>query len=558
MAPFPNLPLDSKDEGEDDGAQSSSQAESSNQDTQGQPRRLPLTEDQIQDCLRRANQVYTDPLTNTTRRNTNVPAGRNRNRSATVSYSRPPLPNLPHPPPTQTQAQGPDPTQLGTRVPHVVVTNTNATRGRTSGREPLTSTERTFVRGRGRGLSVPGRTSYIPTLPDSDRPTSSGRGRTRPVPIGAFDNPLTESQQRRADRDVRTQAVNEFREVQRRREQQRRHEEEQRSQLYRQQQQQQAEGQAPTPSHHRPLPSAPAGRYPVGTPTVLRRPQPLAGQEPTHLPRSSSLALSASILVHENPLRTDTAPSAPRHCQQDQQFDTPATPHDWSQQDSPTGDSDGSEEPEFQLGTAQIGYTVVARTPRTLPPTVVTRSTLAQSFSLQSFQFRLSSQPSVAQSTSSGQVVPRQQPSSQGSSSTKPSSKARTSSKDQKKSSKALAKPFQRTELSPVCEEDSENGTGSEDEESDDELIGPSDSRRPRDRERRDDQGPPPDSGTSGTSGTRQSGSESADQESSNQKRNSSGGARRVRSIFGLKKKNQAFVLVLIIAIKDTTLVVLV
>ncbi|KAM0284514.1 hypothetical protein ACHAQH_001880 [Verticillium albo-atrum] len=457
MAPFPNLPLDNQEEGKDNGPQTEPQveteAESSNQDIQGQPQRQPLSEEQIQACFRRANQVYSDPRTNTPRRNTNVPVGRNRNRSATVSYSAS-LPNLPQP----TVTQAPNPTQLGDPVPRIVLTDTNALPGTTTEQEPS-----------------PNNTRYTPTLPPCAPRASSGCGRGRPVTVGAYDNPLDESEHRRASREASIAAINRFREDQRNQRQQDREEEEQRSQQQRRIQQQQAGEQTLHPSQIRPLPSVSPGSYPVGTPTNLRRPQHLAGQEPTQSPRPSS---------------------------------------DRSQQSSPTGDSDAVDESKFQLQTARVGYTVQARTPGTLPSAPAARPTLVQSFSSLSLQSLFSPGASSQASYS------------------KDSNTKDAPSKNKKKHGTA-AKTLQRAKLSPVCEEESENGSASEEEDSDDELTGPPKSQRPRDWQRRDDRGPPPPGGTRGTSGTGKTNSESFDRGSGNEKQ-SSGGAKRTT------KKNKA------------------
>ncbi|KAG7104913.1 hypothetical protein HYQ44_016225 [Verticillium longisporum] len=493
MAPFPKLPLDDKHEGKGDGAQIGSQDQSEakplNQDNQGQPQQQPLSEEQIQACLRRANQVYLDPRTNTTRRNTNVPAGRNRNRSRAISYSTPPLPNLPQ----STPSQAPNPTQLGTSVPRIVLTDTDALFGTTADRDLLLTGSRApglaSGSGRGRGHSSayePAR-SLLPSLPHySDRRAAPGRGRGRPITVGAYDNPVDESEHRRADREARISAINQQREVLRTQRLQDREAEE----YYSQQQRQQAQGQPLPPSHSRPLPSAPSGTYPVGTPIHLRRPELLAGQQHTQPPKS---------------------------------------PPDQGQQRSPTGDSEASDESEFHIGTARIGYKVVARTPRSLPSASTDRPALTRSFPAQSLLL-----PPLSSS------VHRQHASSQVSSS-KGSSNKDAPSKNRNKGRTTSAAALGPTGLPSVSEEGSDEEVASvdEDEDEEEEPIGLFKSQRPRDWERRDDQGPPPAGGARGTAGTGKFGSQSTDRGSSNEKRSSSGGIKHSRSFFGLKKKSE-------------------
>ncbi|EGY20005.1 hypothetical protein VD0002_g8574 [Verticillium dahliae] len=494
MAPFPKLPLDDKHEGKKgDGAQTGFQdqceAQPVNQDNQGQPQQQPLSEEQIQACLRRANQVYLDPRTNTTRRDTNVPAGRNRNRSRAVSYSTPPLPNLPQ----STPSQAPNPTQLGTSVPRIVLTDTDALFGTTADRDLLLTGSRArglaSGSGRGRGHSSayePARS--LPSLPHyPDRRAAPGRGRGRPITVGAYDNPVDESEQRRADREARISAINQQREVLRTQRLQDREAEE----YYSQQQRQQAQGQPPPPSRSRPLPSPPSGTYPVGTPIQLRRPELLAGQQHTQPPRS---------------------------------------PPDRGQQSSPTGDSEASDEPEFHIGTARIGYKVVARTPRSLPSSSTDRPALTRSFPAQSLLLPPLSSSVHRQHTSS------QVPSSKG------SSNKDAPSKNNKKGLTPSATALGPIGLPSVSEEGSDKEAASVDEDEDDEEEEPIvffRSQPPRDWERRDDQGPPPAGGTRSTAGTGRFGSQSTGRGSSNEKRSSSGGIKHSRSFFGLSKKSE-------------------
>lgn len=132
------------------------------------------TAQEIEAAIRRANSYQNNPLTNTVRRSR--PTGdRARNRSAAVSFQ---LPSVP---------PGATPINLGAHHP-------------TSPQQvPVASERATPASVRGRGIPVPGRSGYIPTLPPLNNPPrrqlrdpNSGR----PVVVGGFDNPLDEYNQR--------------------------------------------------------------------------------------------------------------------------------------------------------------------------------------------------------------------------------------------------------------------------------------------------------------------------------------------------------------------------
>ncbi|KAF4776610.1 calcineurin-like phosphoesterase [Colletotrichum scovillei] len=132
------------------------------------------TAQEIEAAIRRANSYQNNPLTNTVRRSR--PTGdRARNRSAAVSFQVPSVP------------PGATPINFGAHHP-------------TSPQQvPVASERATPASVRGRGIPVPGRSGYIPTLPPLNNPPrrqlrdpNSGR----PVVVGGFDNPLDEYNQR--------------------------------------------------------------------------------------------------------------------------------------------------------------------------------------------------------------------------------------------------------------------------------------------------------------------------------------------------------------------------
>ncbi|KAF9877607.1 protein phosphatase 2a [Colletotrichum karsti] len=138
----------------------------------------PPTEAQIQAAIQRANLAFSNPLTNVPRRGP-PGAGRARNRSTEVSFS------LPTPNPGIRSQQSP-------RLPQA----------------PTTSSPPPVASGstRGRGISVPGRAGYIPTLPAANRTAQLIRPRatnfSRPIVVGGFDNPYQEHLQRLARREA--------------------------------------------------------------------------------------------------------------------------------------------------------------------------------------------------------------------------------------------------------------------------------------------------------------------------------------------------------------------
>ncbi|KAL2880540.1 sporulation-induced protein [Colletotrichum sp. CLE4] len=132
------------------------------------------TEQEIEEAIRRANSYQSNPLTNTVRRSR--PTGdRARNRSAAVSFQ---LPSVP---------PGTNPINLGAHHPTSLQP------------VPVASERATPAPVRGRGIPVPGHSSYIPTLPPlSNPPRRQLRDpySSRPVVVGGFDNPLDEYNQR--------------------------------------------------------------------------------------------------------------------------------------------------------------------------------------------------------------------------------------------------------------------------------------------------------------------------------------------------------------------------
>ncbi|OHE90538.1 calcineurin-like phosphoesterase [Colletotrichum orchidophilum] len=132
------------------------------------------TAQEIEEAIRRANSYQNNPLTNTVRRSR--PTGdRARNRSAAVSFQLPPVPS------------GANLTNLGAHHPiHPQAV-------------PVASESVTPASVRGRGIPVPGRSGYIPTLaPLSNQPQRQLRDPNsgRPVVVGGFDNALEEHNQR--------------------------------------------------------------------------------------------------------------------------------------------------------------------------------------------------------------------------------------------------------------------------------------------------------------------------------------------------------------------------
>lgn len=137
----------------------------------------PPTEEQIQAAIQRANLAFSNPLTNVPRRGP-AGAGRARNRSAEVSFNLPSTHrNLPPQPVLLPQAS-------------------------TTGPLPTVASGS----GRGRGIPVPGRAAYIPTLPAANRTAQLIRPRapnsSRPVVVGGYDNPFHEHLQRVAQREA--------------------------------------------------------------------------------------------------------------------------------------------------------------------------------------------------------------------------------------------------------------------------------------------------------------------------------------------------------------------
>ncbi|TQN73276.1 Serine/threonine-protein phosphatase SIT4 [Colletotrichum shisoi] len=133
----------------------------------------PPSEEEIQAAIRRANQYQNHPVTNGPRRRPG--AGGGRQRSAEVSFQLPSAhPN--HQP--QEQRPAPLATAPPTSSPATVAPSPHS--------------------GRGRGISVPGRSGYIPTLPplSTERPHALNVGQTRPIVVGGYDNPLEEHRQR--------------------------------------------------------------------------------------------------------------------------------------------------------------------------------------------------------------------------------------------------------------------------------------------------------------------------------------------------------------------------
>ncbi|TDZ74595.1 hypothetical protein CTRI78_v000646 [Colletotrichum trifolii] len=134
------------------------------------------TEADIQAAIKRANQAFTNPLTNVPRRGS-AQAGRTRNRSSELSFSFPSSHNQ-----EQSVSPGQGPTGLTASVaPH----------------QPSTShTPKTQKR-----HSV----AYVPTLTTPNRTESLIRSppscRGRPVVVGGYDNPYEEHLQRVARRD---------------------------------------------------------------------------------------------------------------------------------------------------------------------------------------------------------------------------------------------------------------------------------------------------------------------------------------------------------------------
>ncbi|GKT47097.1 serine/threonine/tyrosine-interacting protein [Colletotrichum spaethianum] len=129
------------------------------------------SEEEIQAAIRRANQYQNNPVTNGPRRRPG--AGGGRHRSAEVSFQLPPAHH------NHLQAQSSTCAATAPTTPSLTVTSS-----------PSPS--------RRQGISVPGKSGYIPTLPplSTERPRAPNLSRPRPIVVGGYDNPLDEHRQR--------------------------------------------------------------------------------------------------------------------------------------------------------------------------------------------------------------------------------------------------------------------------------------------------------------------------------------------------------------------------
>ncbi|KDN64037.1 putative calcineurin-like phosphoesterase [Colletotrichum sublineola] len=137
------------------------------------------SEEEIQAAIRRANQYQSNPVTNGPRRRPG--AGGGRHRSAEVSFQPP----------------SGRPEYLLAQSPTHPATAPTASPSSASSSASLSAAS-SLHSGRRQGISVPGKSGYIPTLAplSTERPRAPNFSRPRPVVVGGYDNPLEEHRQR--------------------------------------------------------------------------------------------------------------------------------------------------------------------------------------------------------------------------------------------------------------------------------------------------------------------------------------------------------------------------